>query len=230
MQSIDPLSSVWLQKLDLHRSKVHGFSFRTTNMPVHDDVMSNPLWDELRSHVRELAFLDGGSHDAFTLASGRTSRWFFDTKPVMMHPDAAQIVGRLINARASAIGADFVGGLELGAVPLAALVIATASKDSKLRGFMVRKEPKGRGGRKTKNPPGFEGYSMANGGNVLLLEDVTTTGGSAVKAIERIHNETNCKVIAVLSIVDREEGAQEMFEDLGIPFESLVLRSHITEM
>jgi len=199
-------------------------------MPVHDDVMSNPLWDELRSHVRELAFLDGGRDDAFTLASGRTSRWFFDTKPVMMHPDAAQIVGRLINTRASAIEADFVGGLELGAVPLTALVVATAEKDSKIRGFMVRKEPKGRGGRKTKNPPGFEGYSMAHGGKVLLLEDVTTTGGSAVQAIERIHNETDCKVIAVLSIVDREEGAQEMFEDLGIPFESLVLRSHITEM
>jgi orotate phosphoribosyltransferase len=71
---------------------------------------------------------------------------------------------------------------------------------------------------------------MVHGGKVLLLEDVTTTGGSAVQAIERIHNETDCKVIAVISIVDREEGAQEMFEDLGIPFESLVLRSHITEM
>lgn len=198
-------------------------------MPVHDDVATHPRWSELRQYVNDLAFLDGGSDEAFTLASGRSSRWFFDTKPVMMHPDAGQIVGMLINLRAKSLGASFVGGLELGAVPLTALVIATASKDSNLRGFMVRKEPKGRGGRKTQNPPGFEGFSMATGGSVLLVEDVTTTGGSAIKAIERIHAETNCKVVCVISILDREEGAQEAFEAAGIPFESLLLRSHITD-
>lgn len=198
-------------------------------MPVHDEVISHPHWSELRQYVSELAFLDGGHDEAFTLASGRTSRWFFDTKPVMMHPEAGQIVGTLINLRAKTLGVSFVGGLELGAVPLTALVIATASKGAKLRGFMVRKEPKGRGGRKTHNPPGFEGFSMAEGGSVLLLEDVTTTGGSAIKAIERIHSETNCKVVCVLSILDREEGAKEAFEEVGIPFESLLLRSHITD-
>ena len=92
--------------------------------------------------VRELAFLDGGNDEAFTLASGRTSRWFFDMKPVMMHPEAGRLVGQLMNARCDEIGADFVGGLELGAVPLAALVVATDFTSDRL-GFMVRKQAKG---------------------------------------------------------------------------------------
>ena len=198
-------------------------------MAVHRDVQQHPLWETLRTYVRELAFLDGQHDEAFTLASGKTSRWFFDTKPVMMHPEAGQIIGTLINLRAEQIEAKYVGGLELGAVPLAALVIATANTHSSLRGFMVRKEPKGRGGRKTNNPPGFEGASMSNPGTIILVEDVTTTGGSALKAIERIHEETACTVELVISILDREEGAEATFMEAGIPFESLLLRSHITE-
>jgi orotate phosphoribosyltransferase len=61
--------------------------------------------------VRDLAFLDGGSDDAFTLASGRNSRWFFDMKPVMMNPEAGRLIGDLMNIRCDEIGADFVGGL-----------------------------------------------------------------------------------------------------------------------
>ena len=198
-------------------------------MAVHRDVQQHPLWETLRTYVRELAFLDGQHDEAFTLASGKTSRWFFDTKPVMMHPEAGQIIGTLINLRAEDIEAKYVGGLELGAVPLAALVIATADPESALRGFMVRKEPKGRGGRKTNNPPGFEGSSMRDPGTIILVEDVTTTGGSALKAIERIHEETACTVELVISILDREEGAEAAFMEAGIPFESLLLRSHITE-
>jgi len=125
--------------------------------------------------------------------------------------------------------ADFVGGLELGAVPLTAIAIATADKESLRRGFMVRKEPKGRGGRKTNNPPGIEGSSLSSGGSIVIVEDVTTTGGSAIKAVERIHGATNCKVIAVISIVDREEGAAQAFGDAGIHFESLMSRSDVAQ-
>jgi orotate phosphoribosyltransferase len=177
--------------------------------------------------VRELAFLDGGSKDAFTLASGKTSQWFFDMKPVMMHPEAGRLVGELMNLRIDEMDCDFVGGLELGAVPLAALVVATDYKSPR-RGFMVRKQAKGRGGRKTNNPPGIEGTSIAEGGYVVILEDVTTTGGSAIQAVKRIEKETPCKVVAVISILDREEGGKEAFADAGIPFESLLVRSDIS--
>jgi len=199
-------------------------------MAVHDTVRNHPDWAALAQLVHELAFLDGGDDAAFTLASGRQSRWFFDTKPVMMHPRAAAILGRLLNLRINALEATLVGGLELGAVPLTALVIASPDASDDLRGFMVRKSPKGRGGRKTNNPPGIEGTSLEGGGNVVIVEDVTTTGGSSILAVERIHNDTACKVVAVISILDREEGAEVAFADAGIPFESLLTRSDIVAL
>ena len=196
-------------------------------MTVHSSVRNHQNWARLVELVRELAFIDGGTDDAFTLASGRQSRWFFDTKPVMMHPESTHLLGQLFNMRMDALGADFVGGLELGAVPLTSIAIATSSTDSPRRGFMVRKESKGRGGRKTNNPPGIEGSSLEAGGDIIIVEDVTTTGGSAIRAVERIHNDTSCQVVAVISIVDRQEGAKKAFEDAGIHFESILTRSDV---
>jgi len=197
---------------------------------MSQSIRSHPDWSRLVDLVRELAFIDGGSDDAFTLASGKKSRWFFDTKPVMMHPEASHIIGELLNIRMDEFGADFVGGLELGAVPLTAIAVTMSPKNSARRGFMVRKEPKGRGGRKTNNPPGIEGSSLAAGGKIVIVEDVTTTGGSAIKAVERIHNDTDCVVIAVISIVDREEGADQAFASAGIQFESLMTRSDVANL
>ena len=192
-------------------------------------IRSHPKWPRLVDLVRELAFIDGGSDDVFTLASGRQSRWFFDTKPVMMHPEASHLIGEMLNIRMDELGADFVGGLELGAVPLTAIAVTMSPKDSPRRGFMVRKEPKGRGGRKTNNPPGIEGSSLSGGGKIVIVEDVTTTGGSAIKAVQRIHNDTDCQVIGVISIVDREEGAKDAFAAAGINFESLMTRSDVAQ-
>ena len=198
-------------------------------MGVAKTVRNHPKWSRLVELVKDLAFIDGGDDNAFTLASGRNSRWFFDTKPVMMHPEASHLLGELLNLRMDEMGADFVGGLELGAVPLTAIAVAMSDKNSPRRGFMVRKEPKGRGGRKTNNPPGIEGSSLASGGNIVIVEDVTTTGGSAIKAVDRIHNDTDCKVIGVISIVDREEGAEQAFAAAGIHFESLMARSDVAQ-
>lgn len=199
-------------------------------LSMSQSIRSHPDWSRLVDLVRELAFIDGGSDDAFTLASGKKSRWFFDTKPVMMHPEASHIIGELLNIRMDELGANFVGGLELGAVPLTAIAVTMSTKDSTRRGFMVRKEPKGRGGRKTNNPPGIEGSSLSAGGKIVIVEDVTTTGGSAIKAVERIHNDTDCVVIAVISIVDREEGADQAFASAGIQFESLMTRSDVANL
>ena len=195
------------------------------SMAVDPSIRAHPKWPRLVQLLHELAFLDGGHDEAFTLASGRTSRWFFDTKPVMMHPEAANIIGEMLNARIAQLGASLVGGLELGAVPLTAIVVASAPDH--VRGFMVRKEAKGRGGRKTMNPPGIEGSSLAEGGNVVIVEDVTTTGGSSILAVERIHADTSCKVVAVISILDREEGAEATFNAVGIHFESLATRTDV---
>jgi orotate phosphoribosyltransferase len=122
---------------------------------------------------------------------------------------------------------DAIGGLELGAVPLTGIAIAKAGKGSGLRGFIVRKEPKGRGGRKTGNPPGIEGSSLNEGDRVVLLEDVTTTGGSALKAAERL-TEMGCEVAACITILDREEGGLEAFGEIGIELIPMLVKSDVT--
>ena len=177
--------------------------------------------------VRELAYLHS-PEDLFTLASGRESPHFFDMKPVMMDPESAHLLGVLIHSEIDSLGSiDAVGGLELGAVPLTGIVIAKASKDSQIRGFMVRKEAKGRGGRKTGNPPGIEGSSLKKGDRVILLEDVTTTGGSALKASERL-TEIGCEVIACITILDRQEGGITAFEQADVLLVPLLVRSDVT--
>ncbi len=177
--------------------------------------------------VRELAYLHSPD-ELFTLASGRQSPHFFDMKPVMMNPECAHLIGVLLHAEVDALGGiDAVGGLELGAVPLAGIAIAKAGKGSTLRGFMVRKEAKGRGGRKTGNPPGVEGSTLRAGDRVVLLEDVTTTGGSALKAATRL-TDMGCEVVACITILDREEGGQEAFAEAGVKLLPLIVRSDVT--
>ena len=181
----------------------------------------------LIERVRELAYLHSPD-DLFTLASGRQSPHFFDMKPVMMNPECAHLIGVLLHAEIGSLGGiDAVGGLELGAVPLAGIAIAKAGRGSNLRGFMVRKEAKGRGGRKTGNPPGIEGSTLNSGDRVVLLEDVTTTGGSALKAAVRL-TEMGCEVAACITILDREEGGQDALESAGITLIPLIVRSDVT--
>lgn len=181
----------------------------------------------LVDRVRDLAYIHSKA-EPFTLASGRQSHHFFDMKPVMMDPECAHLLGVLMHAAIEQIGQiDAIGGLELGAVPLTGIAIAKAGKGSGLRGFIVRKEPKGRGGRKTGNPPGIEGSSLNEGDRVVLLEDVTTTGGSALKAAERL-TEMGCEVAACITILDREEGGLAAFGEVGIELIPLLVKSDVT--
>ena len=182
--------------------------------------------ERLIQGIRDLAYLYSEKED-FTLASGRKSKHFFDMKPVMMDPECAHLLGVLIHHQIETIGqVDAVGGLELGAVPLTGIAIAKAGRGSPLKGFIVRKEPKGRGGRKTGNPPGIEGSSLERGHRIVLLEDVTTTGGSALKAAKRLM-EMGCDVASCITILDRQEGGLEAFQEAGIPLIPLTLKSEI---
>jgi orotate phosphoribosyltransferase len=182
--------------------------------------------ERLIERIRDLAYLYSEKED-FTLASGRKSKHFFDMKPVMMDPECAHLLGVLIHHQIETIGqVDAVGGLELGAVPLTGIAIAKAGRGSPLKGFIVRKEPKGRGGRKTGNPPGIEGSSLERGHRIVLLEDVTTTGGSALMAAKRLM-EMGCDVASCITILDRQEGGLEAFQEAGIPLIPLTLKSEI---
>ena len=183
--------------------------------------------ERLIERIRDLAYLYSENED-FTLASGRKSKHFFDMKPVMMHPESPHLMGVLIHHQIEKIGqVDAVGGLELGAVPLTGIAIAKAGRGSSLKGFIVRKEPKGRGGRKTGNPPGIEGSSLQSGHRIVLLEDVTTTGGSALKAAQRLI-EMGCDVVSCITILDRQEGGLDAFQEAGITLTPLTLKSEIS--
>ena len=196
---------------------MEGQQRRMTGRSVAESTGIDEARTRLIEKVRDLAYLCADTEE-FTLASGRTSRHFFDTKPVMCDPESAHLLGVLIHHTIEEMegDVDVVGGLELGAVPLTGIAIAKAGVGSSLRGFIMRKEPKGRGGRKTGNPPGIEGSTIQSGDRIVILEDVTTTGGSALKACERLRD-MGCVVVACISIVDREEGGQEAFAAADFP-------------
>lgn len=145
----------------------------------------------------------------FMLASGAKSPYYVDIKKASSDPTILQEIGRQMGERAR--GFDRVAGMELGAVPIA----VAASLASGVPYLMVRKKPKehGTGGR-------VEGV-YAKGQRVLVVEDVTTTGGSSVQAVEALRAE-GLVVDTVMTVVDREQGATEAFAKLGVALVPLV--------
>lgn len=150
------------------------------------------------------------------LASGRESDHYFDMKPTMFDPEGAGLLAELIFARISEIEADIVGGLEMGAVPLITPISILSRRAGRpLPGFFVRKAVKDHGTKKL-----VEGLADVADKRVVIVEDVTTTGGSAMKAVEAL-KAAGATVTLVISILDREEGAASLYADAGIPFASL---------
>ena len=156
----------------------------------------------------------------FRLASGKTSRFYVNLKPTMLSAEGAALIARLVLEAIADDDAAFVGGLEMGAVPLAAAVAAASHASSRpVDAFFVRKRPKEHGTRSLIE--GLPDGAALAGRRVVILEDVTTTGGSALRAVE-IVREAGGEVVRVITVVDREEGAREAFAGAGIPFTSLL--------
>ena len=154
------------------------------------------------------------------LASGKESDHYFDMKPAMFDPEGAELLAELIFARLEGVEADIVGGLEMGAVPLITPIsIASRRAGRPLPGFFVRKAAKDHGTRKL-----IDGASDVKGKRVVIVEDVTTTGGSAMKAAEAL-TAAGATITLVISILDREEGAAALYDGAGIPFQSLFTAS-----
>ena len=157
------------------------------------------------------------------LASGRMSDFYFNLKPTMMDPQGAHLLALLIIDALKDDTVDAVGGLEIGAVPLASAVAAISHAEGhNLPGFFIRKQSKDHG-TKSLVEGLVKGETLA-GKRVAILEDVTTTGGSALKAIESVRAE-GAEVVCVLTCVDREEGAAETFAAAGVPFRAILTRS-----
>ena len=133
----------------------------------------------LRDIIRERSLLTAGS---FTLASGRASSLFFDMKPAMLDPEGANLIADAVLDRLDEPELDAVGGLVMGAVPIVAVVCAKSFERRLLGRFFVRKEVKDHGTAKL-----IEG-NLPRGARAVVLEDVTTTGGSASRAVEAVRS------------------------------------------
>lgn len=150
------------------------------------------------------------------LASGQESDHYFDMKPSMLDPVGALCLAELILDLIGDMEVDFVGGLEMGAVPLIG-PIALKSLDRKrsIAGMFVRKAAKGHGTQRL-----IEGVEDVAGKRIVIVEDVTTTGNSALKAIS-VLKEAGAEIVLVVSILDRQQGATELYEKEGLTFTSL---------
>lgn len=162
---------------------------------------------------------------SFKLASGRTSDFYCNLKPTMMDPEGAFLLGHLIAEAIDDTLADLIGGLEMGAVPLATAAAAMSFSRGKPRpAFFVRKQVKDHGTQSLID--GLRRGETLAGRTVIILEDVTTTGGSSVKAIEAV-KAAGAKVALVLTMVDRQEGAAEAFKSIGVPFRALITAAEL---
>jgi orotate phosphoribosyltransferase len=176
-------------------------------------------------HDRLLALLAERSarRGHFTLASGRQSTLYIDARLTTMSPDGLALIGPLALDALLASGwrVDSVGGLTLGADPVSyAIAYASAVAGSPLRAFTVRKEAKAHGtGRLIEGP-------FRAGDHVAVIEDVITTGGSALRAAETIRAAGGI-ITGVLALVDREEGGREAIEAAGLGVISLTRATDI---
>jgi len=159
----------------------------------------------------------------FTLSSGKQSTLYIDARLTTMSPDGLALIGPLAIAAIADAGwtPDAIGGLTLGADPVSyAIAYASAPSETPLRAFTVRKEAKAHGtGRKIEGP-------FLEGDRVVVIEDVITTGGSALRAVEAVRA-AGGSVGGVLALVDREEGGRDALEDAGLSVIVLARASEI---
>lgn len=174
-----------------------------------------------REQLRELLKRQSLMFGEFTLASGKKSNFYFDSKKTTLLPDGAWLTARAVLSlvREKGIEADAIGGLTLGADPIVCPVAALSHAEGpRLRAFIVRKEAKEHGTGKR-----IEG-NLEPRSRVIIVDDVVTTAGSTLKAIEAAEAEGHT-VVAVICVVDREEGGAAKLA--AYPFYPLFRRSEI---
>lgn len=176
----------------------------------------------LRTELHGLLYARSFQFGDFVLRSGRRSDFYFDGKQVTLQGRGLYLVSRLILQRVRELdGITAVGGMTLGADPIAAGVAALSGMEeaAPLDAFIVRKEVKDHG---TGRP--VEGPALRPGQRVVLVEDTITTGGALLQAFDRVA-ETGAEVVEAIVIVDREEGGREALAERGVALHALYRRS-----
>ena len=172
-----------------------------------------------RARLRDIIHQRSFGYGEIKLASGRISNFYFNLKPAMLDAEGAALLAQLTLDALMSERIDYIGGLEMGAVPIAGAVAQLSHMiGAPMQAFFVRKKPKEHGARLSVEGL-MPGESLA-GKRVVIVEDVTTTGGSAMKAVEAAR-EAGAEVAFVLTIVDREEGATEAFAAQSLAFRAI---------
>lgn len=177
-------------------------------------AITDPRLARLRDIIKEQSLLSGRN---FKLASGKESGFYFDMKKTTLHPEGCNLMADLILDELEKFDITHIGGVAMGAVPMVSvLCMRSHQRGKKLSFFYVRKEgPKDHGAQTL-----IDGY-FGPGAKVAVLEDVTTTGGSAFKTIDIVKAQ-GASVEVVLTVVDRLEGAQDSFKERGLKLVTLL--------
>ncbi|HCR85093.1 MAG TPA: orotate phosphoribosyltransferase [Alphaproteobacteria bacterium] len=174
-----------------------------------------------KQRLKEIILEKSLKRGDFILASGARSNYMFDLKPTMLDPEGANLSAELLLEKIVP-DIDAVGGLELGACPIvSAVCVISYQLNRRLKTFYVRKEKKERGTKRL-----IEGCELKKGDRVIILEDVTTKGGSVMAAVKAVLAEGGV-VVKVLSLVDRQEGATENLAKEGITLDSIFTRGEL---
>lgn len=167
--------------------------------------------DQLRQMLLERSMRFG----EFVLSSGATSNYYIDVRKTSLHPQGLRLISHLFYELIQHEDVTAVGGLTLGADPLVSgLMLHAAEKGRPLEGFLVRKTSKDHGLR------GQVEGNLAGHKRVIILDDVITSGESSLIAAEAAES-YKADVVRILTVVDREQGASQIFQQRGYPFSSL---------
>ncbi|MBG1266324.1 orotate phosphoribosyltransferase [Nostoc sp. WHI] len=195
-----------------------------TETLAHADIWATTtdltiLRHKLLDLFSQLAYQEGD----FVLASGLRSSYYVNKMQVTLHPQGVLAVGRLLFPLLP-VDTQAVGGLTLGADPIVTAVsVVSVYENRPIPALIIRKEAKGYGTRAY-----IEGPSLPEGAKVIVLEDVVTTGQSALKAVERL-KEAGYTVNQVIALVDREQGGGELYQSAGLKFETLFSIQEVQE-
>jgi orotate phosphoribosyltransferase len=187
----------------------------TTDQPLTTPAISALDSVSLRQKLLDLFCQVAYQEGDFLLSSGQRSSYYINGKQVTLHPWGGLAVGRIILPLVPEDGVA-VAGLTLGADPIVTSVsVVGAYEGRSLAALIIRKEAKGHGTRAY-----IEGPVLSEGSQITVLEDVVTTGGSAMQAVERLR-QAGYQVNGIIALVDREQGGAELYQKAGLPFQAV---------
>lgn len=157
----------------------------------------------------------------FKLVSGRKSSYYFNCKAVTLHPEGMYIIGNIIYDKIKALNVAAIGGLTLGADPIAYAVAYTSCMNrNPIEAFVVRKSAKSHG-----TMQWIEG-NVKSGDKVVIVDDVITSGKSTIEAIQRVQD-AGLEIERVISLIDRQEGGREAIKKMGFDVEAIIMRDEV---